>query len=69
MSITLEAIYEDGMLRPLSAIPLPDRTRVRLSVEDIDNDERSEWLAESERQLNAVWNNGADDVFNELLAP
>jgi hypothetical protein len=30
--------------------------------------ERSEWLSQGERSLSKVWNNEADDVYNELLA-
>ena len=40
-----------------------------VSVETLENDaERAAWLAQSERRLRAVWDNDADDVFNELLA-
>ncbi len=31
--------------------------------------ERAVWLAQSERRLREVWDNEADDVYNELLAP
>ncbi len=30
--------------------------------------ERAAWLAQSERRLREVWDNDADDVYNELLA-
>ena len=30
--------------------------------------ERAAWLAQSERRLREVWDNEADDVYNELLA-
>jgi len=34
MSITVEAIYEAGILKPLSPLPeLPEHTRVRLTIE------------------------------------
>ncbi len=33
MSQTITAIYEDGILRPLTPLELPDRTEVRLTVE------------------------------------
>ena len=69
MTTAVEAIYEDGLLRPLQPLHLPERTRVRVSVEILENDaERAAWLAQSERRLRAVWENDADDVFNELLA-
>lgn len=69
MSITLEAIYEDGLLRPLSPLALPEHTRVRVVLDDLDEGERGEWLIESQRRLNAVRSHSDDDVFNELLAP
>lgn len=69
MSITLDAIYENGLLRPLSPLSLPEHTRVRVSLEDGTDAERPEWIAESQRRLTAVWDNDGDEVFNELLAP
>ncbi len=68
MITAIEAIYEDGLLRPLQPLLLPDRTRVRISLETANDDaERSAWLAQSARTLHATWDNDADDVFNELL--
>ena len=69
MQTAIEAIYENGMLRPLQPLALADNTRVMVSVETLGNNtERSAWLAQSERRLCEVWDNEADDVFNELLA-
>ena len=69
MTTVVEAIYEDGFLRPLQPLHLPEHTRVMVSVETLENDaERAAWLAQSERRLAAVWDNDAADVFNELLA-
>lgn len=74
MRTTVEAIYEDGVLRPLRALDLPERCPVRLVVEtEADAQqaqsriERAEWLAQSERSLGTVWNNPEDDVYNDLL--
>ncbi len=68
MKNAVEAIYEAGTLRLLQALPLPDHTHVRVAIETIPADaERTEWLAQSERRLLAVWNNDADDIYNELL--
>ena len=68
MTTAVEAIYEDGLLRPLQPLALPEHTHVRLSVETLPADpERAAWLALSERRLREVWDNEADDVFNELL--
>lgn len=68
MTTAIEAIYEDGFLRLLQPLALPERTHVRVSVELLPNDpDRAAWLAESERRLLEVWDNDADDVYNELL--
>ena len=67
MSTAVEAIYENGMFRPLQPLALPEHTRVQLSVEAIGDADREAWLAQSERRLREVWDNDADDVFNELL--
>jgi len=65
MTTTVEAIYEHGKLvleRPLS---LPEKSRVRVTVES--DPERDAWLQLSEQALTKVWDNDADDVFNDLL--
>jgi len=68
MTTAVEAIYEDGMLRPLQPLSLPEHTHVRLSVEILPDDpDRSALLTQSERRLREFWDNDADDVFNELL--
>ena len=68
MTVAVEAIYEDGLLRPLQPLALPEHAHVRISVETMDADpERAAWLAESERRLRETWENDADDVFNALL--
>jgi predicted DNA-binding antitoxin AbrB/MazE fold protein len=65
MTTTVEAIYENGKLvlpRPLS---LPEKSCVRVTIET--DPEREAWLKLSEESLKQVWDNDADDVFNELL--
>jgi predicted DNA-binding antitoxin AbrB/MazE fold protein len=69
MTKTVEAIYENGLLRPLSPLALPEHARVRLVVHDQTDDARAEWLEKSEQTLTAVWDNSGDDVFNGLLSP
>jgi predicted DNA-binding antitoxin AbrB/MazE fold protein len=32
MNITVEAVYEDGVLKPIEALPLGERDRVRVTV-------------------------------------
>lgn len=68
MTTVVEAIYEGGRLRLLEPLALPERTHVRISVETLPEGlERAAWLAHSKRRLREVWDNDADDVFNELL--
>ena len=63
-----EAIYEDGLLRPLQPLMLPEHARVRISLQTLEDEpERLAWVEQSERRLREVWENDADDVFNELL--
>ena len=67
MTTTVEAIYERGKLllpRPLS---LPEKSRVRVTIQSSDA-ERDAWLKLSEENLLKTWNTDDDDVFNELLA-
>lgn len=70
MSAIIEAIYEEGCLRLSAPLPLPEHTRVSVSVEPLPvHGDRGEWLAQGERRLREVWDNDADDVYNELLVP
>ncbi len=66
MTTTVDAIYENGKLvlpRPLS---LPENSHVRVTIEtDL---ERETWLKLAEESLKKVWDNDADDVFNQLSA-
>lgn len=68
MSTTLEAVYEDGLLRLATPLPLPNHARVTVTVEIPEADtERQAWLNESQAALGKTWDNPADDVFNALL--
>jgi predicted DNA-binding antitoxin AbrB/MazE fold protein len=70
MSKTLEAIYEDGLLRLANPLPLPNHARVTvtLMVQTQETDtERKARLKISEAALTKTWDNPADDVFNALL--
>jgi predicted DNA-binding antitoxin AbrB/MazE fold protein len=33
MAITVEAVYENGVLRPVAALPLTENQKVRLTIE------------------------------------
>lgn len=46
----VEAVFENGMLRPLSDLRLREHQRVRLNIESIEaDDERAAWQACLER--------------------
>jgi len=65
MTTTVEAIYENGKLVLPRPLLLPEKTHVRVTIEaDLEHDA---WLKLSEESLAKVWDNDADDVFNELL--
>jgi predicted DNA-binding antitoxin AbrB/MazE fold protein len=53
MRINIEAVYENGLLRPLSPLALPEHARVRLTVDDPSDNSRAEWLEQSQRTLAA----------------
>jgi predicted DNA-binding antitoxin AbrB/MazE fold protein len=66
MTTTVEAVYENGKLVLARRLSLPEKSHVRVTIESPDI-EREAWLKLSEESLAEVWNNEADDVFNELL--
>jgi predicted DNA-binding antitoxin AbrB/MazE fold protein len=65
MKTTVEAIYEHGKLLLSEPLSLPEKSRVRVTIES--DAEREAWLKLSEESLRKTWGNDADDVFNELL--
>ena len=34
MSITIEALYEDGVLKPVEPLPLKEHSKVRITIDD-----------------------------------
>ena len=67
MTTTIEAIYERGKLVLPNPLSLPDKSRVRVTIESGDA-ERESWLKLSEESLMKIWDKAEDDIFNELLA-
>lgn len=71
MTTTVEAIYEDGVLKLPRRLPLPEKALVKVTIDSgpaqSEDVERSAWLKLSEDALSATWDNADDDVFNELL--
>jgi hypothetical protein len=70
MTTTVEAVYEQGKLVLSQPLPLPEKSRVLVTVqsEHATDLERAAWLALSEHSLLKAWDNPDDDVFNELLS-
>ena len=66
MTTTVDAIYENGKLVLPRALSLPEHTHVRVTIES-DDTEREAWLKLSEDSLTKIWDNAADDVYNDLL--
>jgi hypothetical protein len=65
MITTVDAINEDGKLVLKQPLPLPEHAHVRVTV---DSDlEREAWLKLSEESLKEVWDDDANDIFNDLL--
>ena len=56
---TVEAIYEDGVLKLSERLPLPEKSHLMVTIQTSSTDVREENLA-------SAWGDG-DDVFNELL--
>ena len=52
MTIVVEAIYENGVLRPVQPVDLPDKTEVQLTIE-IRQDSPKTALGEKLRALRA----------------
>jgi len=71
MTTTVEAIYENGTLKLPCLLPLEERSHVLVTIQSEAGvekaGERKAWLKKSEENLTKVWDNTADDVFNELL--
>lgn len=66
MTKTVEAIYENGVLRLPGPLPLPEKAHVMVTIESPDDAERDAWLKVCEDKLAQAWGD-SDDVFNELL--
>jgi predicted DNA-binding antitoxin AbrB/MazE fold protein len=67
---TVEAIYENGMLKLANPLPFKEKASVFVTIQtktDPEESERRAWLAKSEEALMKAWDNPDDDVFNELL--
>jgi predicted DNA-binding antitoxin AbrB/MazE fold protein len=71
MTTTVDAIYEDGVLKLPERLPLPEKAHVKVTIESGisggEELERTAWLKLSEAALTKIWGHPDDDIFNELL--
>jgi predicted DNA-binding antitoxin AbrB/MazE fold protein len=44
MVMTLSAVYEDGVLRPLEPLPLAEHQQVKVTVSDVSVDPADAWI-------------------------
>lgn len=58
---TIEAIYEQGVLRPLQKLELPEHTQVALAILSSDD----LLLAAQQQAAARHWDNPALDIYNE----
>jgi predicted DNA-binding antitoxin AbrB/MazE fold protein len=68
MTTTLQAIYENGRLTLPKPLPLPEKTRVQVTIDanDVTDTTRASWLKLSEESLSRTWDNPDDAVFDAL---
>lgn len=70
---TIEAICEEGKLKPCVPIDRFEGKRAVVFFFDAKNSDSDEaillreWLLSSEPALNRIWDNPEDDVYAELL--
>ena len=71
MTTTVEAVYEDGVLKLPDALPIPEKSKVTITIQtDVGSGEdfdRATWLKLGERTLKKAWAEPDDEIFNELL--
>jgi predicted DNA-binding antitoxin AbrB/MazE fold protein len=71
MTTTIEATYENGVLRLPALLPLPEKAHVIVTIQSEtppgQDAERDAWQRVSEEALTATWANPDDGVFDELL--
>jgi predicted DNA-binding antitoxin AbrB/MazE fold protein len=62
MAITVEAVVENGLLRPMEPLPLKENERVRITIQAKDN-----WVQESFGLCG--WKGIAEELRRLALAP
>ncbi len=51
----IEAIYQDGVFKPVERVALPQNQRVRLTVESLSGAEALAWLAETRKVQQSIF--------------
>jgi predicted DNA-binding antitoxin AbrB/MazE fold protein len=54
MTTQIEAIYQNGIFKPLQEVQLPDNQRVRLSVQPIEAEDTRNWLEEVQQMRQRI---------------
>ena len=62
MTLTVEAVYENGVLKPTQPLPLAERDRVQITIHSKTN-----WVEETAGILG--WTGPADDLRRLALSP
>jgi predicted DNA-binding antitoxin AbrB/MazE fold protein len=62
MAITVEAVVENGLLRPIQPLPLKENTQVRITIQPKEN-----WVQESYGLCG--WKGDAEELRRLALAP
>jgi predicted DNA-binding antitoxin AbrB/MazE fold protein len=50
----VDAIYDDGVFKPLEPVNLQNQQRVRLSIQTFDKEYVEQWLAEAQKLKDAI---------------
>lgn len=45
----IEAVYQNGVFKPLQAVPFQENQRVRLSIQPVEVSDVQNWLADVQR--------------------
>jgi len=66
MQNAARAIVQEGQIRLVDEMDLPEGAQL-IVTRVSDDDDRAFWLGATQSSLDKIWNNSADDVYEELL--
>jgi hypothetical protein len=69
MSLAARAVVRDGKIQLLDDVVFPEGAQLVVSIVSDEEDERAFWYAAGLTAMQAIWDNAADDVYAQLLAP